>query len=221
MDKIIRPEDIEKKSMSIIRSELEMLGMPPFGEEEPVVLRVIHTTADFDYAENLRFMCGAVRAGSEALKNGCTVITDTNMARAGINKKTLSQFGGNAECFMADPEIAERAKAEGTTRAVASVKKAAELYPDGIYAVGNAPTALYELADRIREGLKPSLIIAVPVGFVNVVEAKEEILSLCCEKGIPVIAAMGRKGGSNVAASIVNALLYIAAGKVDPETRKL
>ena len=221
MDKIVRPEDIEKKSMSIIRSELEMIGMPPFGTEEPVVLRVIHTTADFDYAETLRFMCGAVKRGTEALKNGCTVITDTNMAKAGISKKTLGQFGGTAECFMADPDIAERAKAEGTTRAVASVKKASELYPDGIYAVGNAPTALYELADRIREGMRPSLIIAVPVGFVNVVEAKEEILELCAEKDIPVIVAMGRKGGSNVAASIVNALLYMAAGKVDPETRKL
>ncbi len=142
------------------------------------------------------------------------------MAKSGISKAALSGFGSEAVCYMADPDVAEAAKKYNTTRAVASVRKASEVFPEGIFAVGNAPTALFELKNQIEQGkLNPSLIIAVPVGFVNVVEAKEEIFEFCAERGIPVIAAMGRKGGSTIAAAICNALLYMAAEMTDPSAR--
>lgn len=200
----VLPEEIEKRSFEIIGQEL---GERKFAsEEEPVIKRVIHTTADFDYADNLVFSEGAVAAAIEALKNGVRIVTDTNMGRSGINKTKLAELGGEALCFMADPDVAANAKRNGTTRASASMDKAAELDGDSIIAVGNAPTALVRLYELIREGkITPRLIIGVPVGFVNVVQSKELILSL---EGIPYIVAKGRKGGSNVAAAICNALIY-------------
>ncbi len=204
----VLPGDIEQTSMAIIQAELDRMGVVLPKEQAAVIQRVIHTTADFDYAENLRFSPGAVEKGAAALKQGVPIVTDTNMAKAGVSRPALEKLGGNVCCFMADPAIAERARNEGTTRAVAAVKQAVLDYPGAIFAVGNAPTALLELASQIEAGLRPALVIGVPVGFVNVVESKERIWRTCTDCDVPVIAAMGRKGGSTVAAAICNALLY-------------
>jgi len=200
----ILPSEIEKRSFEIITKEL---GERSFGPgEELVVKRVIHTTADFDYAENLVFSEDAVKKALEALREGTPIVTDTNMGKSGINKRSLAALGGEVYCFMADSDVAGRAAENGTTRAAASMDKAAELGRDCIFAVGNAPTALVRLYELIQEGrIHPKLIIGVPVGFVNVVLSKELILSL---KDTPYIVARGRKGGSNVAAAVCNALLY-------------
>lgn len=213
------PADIERTSMGIITAELAARGLTVPPENAAVVKRVIHTTADFDYAENLRFTPGAAAAGVAAMRAGATVITDTNMALAGITKPGLAKLGGQAACYMADPEVAARAKAEGTTRAVAAMHKAAAEHPGAILAVGNAPTALLTIAEQIEAGLRPALVIGVPVGFVNVVESKERLFVTCEAHGVPAIVAMGRKGGSNVAAAICNALIYSAAEMLDPTAR--
>lgn len=213
------PADIERTSMRIITEELAQRGLTILPENAAVVKRVIHTTADFDYAQNLQFTPGAVAAGAEAMHAGATIITDTNMALAGITKPGLAKLGGQAACYMADPEVAARAKAEGTTRAVAAMHKAAAEHPGAILAVGNAPTALLTIAEQIEAGLRPALVIGVPVGFVNVVESKERLFVTCEAHGVPAIVAMGRKGGSNVAAAICNALIYSAAEMLDPTAR--
>lgn len=199
----VLPKDIEKRSFEIIESELPC-ELPE--REKPIIMRVIHTTADFDYCENLKFSENAVDIAHDAIRRGAVFVTDTNMALAGINKPALKKFGCTAECFMADPEVAKAASERGTTRASASVDKAAAVKDKPvIYAVGNAPTALMRICELYNEGLfAPSLVIGVPVGFVNVVHSKETLIS----SGIPYIAAVGRKGGSNVAAAICNALLY-------------
>ena len=212
------PADIERTSMAIITAELAARGLAIAPENAAVVKRVIHTTADFDYAENLRFTPDAVTIGGQAVRGG-TIITDTNMALAGISKAGLAKLGGRALCFMADPTVAEAAAAAGTTRAVAAMHKAAREYPGAVLAVGNAPTALLTIAEEIEAGLRPALVIAVPVGFVNVVESKQRLFAACTRYGVPAIAAMGRKGGSNVAAAICNALLYSAAEMLDPKAR--
>lgn len=200
----VLPEEIEKRSFEIITQELGNKILDP--ENELVIKRVIHTTADFEYAQNLIFSPGAVAKGLEALKEGVRIITDTNMGKAGINKGALNRLGCSVDCFMADEDVAAYAKQHQSTRACASMDKAADLSEDCIFAVGNAPTALVRLYQLIKEGkMKPRLIIGVPVGFVNVVQSKEMIMSLA---DIPYIVAKGRKGGSNVAAAIVNALLY-------------
>ena len=216
---VIRPSDIEKNSMQIIAAELEERGITLPEETERVVKRVIHTTADFDYATNLTFTKNAVARGVEALASGCGIVTDTNMAKSGVSKPALGKVGGTVECYMADPDVAAAAKAAGTTRAVAAMQHAAEVAPNAVYAIGNAPTALLQLEEQIRAGMRPSLIIGVPVGFVNVVESKEQILRVCEEYDVPAIVALGRKGGSNVAAAICNALLYAAADLQDPAQR--
>ena len=199
------PADIERTSLSIITAELAELGLTPPPETAAVVKRVIHTTADFDYARNLRFTPGAVAAGVKALRAGTPIITDTNMALAGISKPALAKLGCKAVCFMADPDVAAAARAAGTTRAVASMDKACGIEGPLIVAVGNAPTALLRLAELMDAGkIAPALVVGVPVGFVNVVEAKEELLA----RRVPAIVARGRKGGSTVAAAIMNALLY-------------
>ncbi|WP_302191899.1 precorrin-8X methylmutase [uncultured Ruminococcus sp.] len=199
-----KPMEIENRSMEIIQAELGETSLP---EPELCVLRrVIHTTADFDYAKNLVFSPHAVERALDALRNGAHIVTDTNMALAGINKTSLHHLGGEAHCFMADPDVAAEAKARGVTRAVVSMEHACRLDVPLIFAVGNAPTALVRLDQLIEEKqIKPELIIGVPVGFVNVVEAKEQILA---QQEVPCIVARGRKGGSNVAAAVCNALLY-------------
>ena len=199
------PADIERTSMKIITGELAQRGLDIPPENAPVVKRVIHTTADFDYAQTLHFTPGAVAAGIAAMHAGATIVTDTNMALAGITKPGLAKLGGQALCFMADP-------------AVAAAAKQAE-YPGAVLAVGNAPTALLTIAEKIENGLRPALVIGVPVGFVNVVESKERLFAVCESHGVPAIVAMGRKGGSNVAAAICNALIYSAAEMLDPTAR--
>ena len=203
----ILPADIECRSMEIIESEIG--DMSAFSEPEKLIVkRCVHTTADFDYKENLRFSENAAELGITALKSGAVIVTDTQMALAGISKPACKQLSYELHCFMSDPDVAEKAKALGVTRAVVSVDKTAELFADRtlIYAVGNAPTALIRLHGLITERkLRPALIIGAPVGFVNVVEAKKLIMTA----GVPYIVAEGRKGGSTVAAAILNAMLYV------------
>jgi precorrin-8X/cobalt-precorrin-8 methylmutase len=199
----VLPKDIEARSFEIITQELGERQLPP--DRADVIKRVIHTTADFDYVDQLVFSPHAVEQARAALSSGVDIITDTQMAKAGINKTRLASFGGRVHCFMSDPDVAQMAKERGTTRATISMEKAAALGGHPIFAIGNAPTALIRLYEMIVEGsISPSLVIGVPVGFVNVVEAKELIL----QTQVPYIVARGRKGGSNVAAAICNALLY-------------
>ena len=201
----LKPADIEKASMQIIRSELARMGKEIPEELAPVVMRVIHATADFEYADTMTFSPGAVEKGREAVRRGARIVTDTNMALAGVNKKALAKWGREALCFMADPEVAAEAAKRGMTRAAVSMQKAAELGGETIFAIGNAPTALLALRElRDAADFRPALIIGVPVGFVNVVNAKEQIM----ETDVPWIVNRGRKGGSGVAAAICNALLY-------------
>lgn len=270
MNTYTRPADIENESMRIISAELKEQGIEIPERYGAVVKRVIHATADFEFARTLTFVCGKspesagrsgdgtglnsdarsaydaesagrpgdsaqteelrwvvetegqtdpVSAAENAFFHGTTIITDTNMALSGISKPSLQKLGCEAFCFMADQRIAAAAKENGTTRAVAAMEYAAERYPGAVYAVGNAPTALFKLSELMDRGLRPALVIAVPVGFVNVVEGKEEIIRTCRKYGIPAIAARGRKGGSTVAAAILNALLYEAAGMLAPASR--
>lgn len=203
MTEIIAPKDIEKRSFEIITELLGSRRLDP--ENEPVIKRVIHTTADFDFADSLVFSPHAVEQGLRALRAGCDIVTDTQMAKAGISKPTLEKLGGRVHCFMSDADVAQEAQKRGLTRAAVSMERAAALQKPCIFAVGNAPTALLRLRELIDDGrLAPALVIGVPVGFVNVIESKEQILSA----SVPHIVARGRKGGSAVAAAICNALLY-------------
>ena len=199
---LTQPDKIEARSMEIIKSEL---NTPIAEENEAVVLRVIHCTADFDYAENLAFSEGAVDKALAALREGCCIVTDTQMAKAGINKAAALKLGCELCCFMSDADVAEEAKNRGCTRAAISMEKAANLQKPIIFAIGNAPTALLKIRELYDEGtVSPKLVIGVPVGFVNILESKQAIL----ETDVPYIVAQGRKGGSNVCAAIVNALMY-------------
>lgn len=202
----IKPDDIEKRSMEIIESEMGDASHLT-DAEKLIVKRVIHTTADFDYLKNLRFSENAVQSGLKALRNGTVIITDTNMSLSGISKPALKALGCEVYCFTADSDVAESAKSNGSTRAVSAVDKAERLYGHKkfIYAVGNAPTALIRLHELIQDKkISPALIIGVPVGFVNVIQSKELIMT----DNVPYIVAEGRKGGSTVSTAICNALLY-------------
>lgn len=205
---IINPGDIEKKSFEILTG---ILGDKKFNPlHEPIIKRVIHTTADFEFADLMSISENAVEAGLEAIKSGCGIVTDTKMAAAGINKKTLETFGGQVFCFMDDKEVAAQAKERDVTRASVCMEKGSADPNNKIYAIGNAPTALIRLYELIQEGvIAPALVIGVPVGFVNVVESKE----LFKKAGVPYIISDGRKGGSNIAACIVNALLYMTGNR--------
>ena len=205
MNFITNPLEIEKRSFQIITEKLAGRTFDP--KNLNVIKRVIHTTADFDYADNLFFSNDAVTVAQEALKNGA-IVTDTQMAKSGINKKALEQLGCGLHCFINEPAVAENARAKGITRSSAAVDNAIEILENPvIFVVGNAPTALIRLYELISSRIfVPTMIIAVPVGFVNVVESKELILSL----KVPHIVSKGQKGGSNVAAAICNALLYEA-----------
>lgn len=201
----VLPKDIERRSFEIITEELGDTQLIP--GTEPIVKRCIHTSADFDYAKNLVFSKDAVQKALDAIRQGASIVTDTQMGKSGINKKRLAKYGGEVFCFMSDEDVAAQAKTNGTTRAVASMEKAAKLNKKLIYAIGNAPTALIHLYEQIEKGIiDPELIIGVPVGFVNVVQSKELILKL---QDTPYIIARGRKGGSNIAACICNALIYM------------
>lgn len=206
----VKPRDIEKRSFEIITKELGDKKLLP--GTELIVKRCIHTSADFDYADNLAFSENVVEKAMQAIKEGACIVTDTQMAKSGINKRALARYGGEVYCFMSDTDVAEIAKKNGTTRATASMDKAAAMDKKLIFAIGNAPTALVRLYELIEDGkLDPALIIGVPVGFVNVVQSKELIM----EADVPYIVARGRKGGSNIAACIVNALLYMIDDRRD------
>lgn len=199
------PEEIEKRSFEIITEELKKRGISLPTEQEKITKRVIHTSADFDYADTLVYSKDAVNIAKELLKNGADIVTDTNMALSGINKKALANLGGQVHCFMADEDVARIAKERGVTRATVSMEKARSIEKPVIFAVGNAPTALIRLYEMMQEENRyPAFVIGVPVGFVNVEVAKELIM----ETEIPYIINRGKKGGSNVAAAICNALLY-------------
>lgn len=201
----VRPQDIEKRSFAIISKELEEKGIVLPKEQELVTKRAIHTSADFDYAKTMTYSAHAVGIAKKLIQNGADIVTDTNMALAGVNKKELAKYGGEAHCFMAEEEVAKIAKERGVTRAAVSMEKAAQIEKPVIFAIGNAPTALIELYEMIQSGkYRPAFIIGVPVGFVNVEAAKDLIL----KTDVPYIINQGRKGGSNIAAAICNALLY-------------
>ena len=201
----VLPQDIEKRSFEIISEELKERGIVLPKEEEMITKRVIHTSADFDYAQTMTYSEHAVAIIKQLICDGADIVTDTNMALSGINKKVLAEYGGEAHCFMADEDVARMAKEKGTTRATASMEKAAAMKKPVIFAVGNAPTALIQLYEMAKNtDWKPAFIIGVPVGFVNVEAAKELIM----QTEIPYIINAGRKGGSNVAAAICNAVLY-------------
>ena len=202
---VVKPEDIEKRSMEIITSELNGRTWPE--PQFSIVKRCIHTSADFDYADNLKFSKDAENIGVKAIRNGAHIVTDTKMAAAGINKNKLKEYGGEVHCFISDDDVVKAAKERGCTRATICMEKGAEIAKDHpvIFAIGNAPTALVRLAELIDSGeLKPALIIGAPVGFVNVVESKELIM----DRDVPYIVPVGRKGGSNIAATICNAMMY-------------
>lgn len=209
---IVKPNEIEKRSMQIIESEMDLSRINFFDERElKVVKRCIHTAADFDYQYNLCFNNAAINKAIELIREGAYIVTDTKMAAAGINKVFLQKFNCELFCFVSDEDIIEESKKREITRSALSVEKAMHLKKDTgraiIMVVGNAPTALIRMYELIKEKkFLPNLIVGVPVGFVNVVESKELIKST----NIPSIIAMGRKGGSNIAAAIINAILYQA-----------
>ena len=199
----LAPEQIEQRSFEIITQELGGRTFDPL--QEPIIKRVIHTTADFDYADNLVFSPGVVEHANRLLQNGVCIVTDTKMAMSGINRSALLKLGAEVYNFISDEDVAAEARKRGMTRSAVAMEKAARLDRPTIFAIGNAPTALIRLSELMEnDGFLPGMIIAVPVGFVNVVQAKELILSA----DVPSIVARGRKGGSNVAAAIVNALMY-------------
>ncbi len=201
----MKPADIETLSFEIIDKEAGEHGFPE--DKWSIVRRMIHTSADYEYLDSVRFTEGAVKIGIEAIRSGKNIVTDTNMAKAGIRKKEVGDYGGSVHCLITDPSVTEIAKKEGSTRAKAAVDSAVPLMEGGIYVVGNAPTALLRLMELIREGAaKPALILGFPVGFVNAAESKAEL----CETDFPHISNFGRKGGSNIAAAVVNALIILA-----------
>ncbi|PHU34462.1 precorrin-8X methylmutase [Pseudobutyrivibrio ruminis] len=201
----ILPSEIEKRSFEIISEELSKMEISIPEEQEPITKRVIHTSADFDYASTMTYSDGAIARAKELIKNGAHIVTDTNMALSGINKKKLAEYGGQVHCFMADEDVAKEAKERQVTRATVSMERAAALDVPVIFAIGNAPTALIQLHEMMESGkFTPEFVIGVPVGFVNVVAAKELFLN----SNVPFIINKGRKGGSNIAAAIVNAILY-------------
>jgi precorrin-8X/cobalt-precorrin-8 methylmutase len=202
----MKPEQIENLSFQIIDQEA---GEHSFTADQwTIVRRMIHTTADFEYKEMIRFHAEAITAGIDAIRAGKSIITDTNMARAGIRQKDLERFGVTVKCYMNDPDVMERAQKNGTTRAKAAVDAAVSDMHDGIYVIGNAPTALLRLIELVEnKQTRPALIIGLPVGFVNAAESKAALM----EMNLPYISNIGRKGGSNVAASVVNAITILAS----------
>ena len=201
----LRPDEIEKRSFGIIAGELAGAGIRLDEKNAAVIMRCIHTSADFDYARTLAFSENAVDVMKRLIRGGADIVTDTNMALAGINKKKLSKYGGRVHCFMADEDVASEARQRGLTRAAVSMERAAGIGKDVIFAIGNAPTALIRLHEMMENHtFTPEFVIGVPVGFVNVVRAKELFL----DSAVPHIINRGRKGGSGIAAAICNAVLY-------------
>lgn len=201
----VLPMEIEKRSFEIISEELRSRGIVLPKEQDMITKRVIHTSADFDYAKTMTYSNDAVRTAKDLIRNGADIVTDTTMGMSGINKRILAEFGGSVHCFIADEDVARIAKEQGKTRSAVSMEKAAAMEKPVIFAIGNAPTALISIYEMMQQTFwRPAFVIGVPVGFVNVEAAKELIL----ETEIPYIVNVGRKGGSNVAAAICNALIY-------------
>jgi len=202
----VKPEQIEAESFRIIDDEAGPHGFSP--TEWRIVRRVVHTTADFEYVRTLRIHSGAISSGIAAIRSGKPVFTDTQMALSGIRKSEIARFGGTVTCLIGDPEVRKVAGEQETTRARVAVDAAVLQMEGGIYAIGNAPTALLRLIELIQaDRAHPALVIGLPVGFVNAAESKDALLRLDC----PHITNIGRKGGSNVAAAVVNALAIMAA----------
>ena len=200
------PKEIEAFSFRMIEAEAGDHQFPR--DRWQIVRRMIHTSADFDYLGSVVFHPQAVSAGVKAIREGRNIVTDTQMARAGIRKSEISRFGGTVECLIDDPTVGRVAQDSGCTRAMAAVDAAVPMMKNGIYVIGNAPTALLRLIELIRAGkAQPALVVGVPVGFVNAAESKQELADL----DWPHISNKGRKGGSNVAASVINALIDLAA----------
>lgn len=199
----IKPEDIEARSFEIIGETLGNKKLDP--RYELIIKRCIHTSADFEYADSMYFTDGVVDSIKEAIKNGAVIVTDTKMAQSGINKRRINKYGGEVLCFISDEDVSKDAKERGLTRSFVSMEKASNLDKPIILAIGNAPTALLSICELYKIGkLQPVAVIGVPVGFVNVVQSKEALI----DSGIPCIVARGRKGGSNIAAAIINAIQY-------------
>ncbi|KQY82186.1 precorrin-8X methylmutase [Paenibacillus sp. Root52] len=201
----VQPQEIEGKSFEMITEEL---GEHPFTDEQyPVVQRVIHASADFELGRSMVFHPDAIQAGIAALRGGQSVIADVQMIQAGVNKDRIRSFGGDVHVHISDPDVMEEAKRLNTTRAIISTRKATQAYEGGIYAIGNAPTALLELIRLVKEGeAKPGLIIGMPVGFVSAAESKDELRKL----DIPFITNIGRKGGSTIVVAALNAISIMA-----------
>ena len=216
----IKPSQIEARSFEIIGEILAEQGKEVDPRYEHIIKRCIHTSADFDYADSMYFSEGVEERIRDAIRQGATIVTDTRMAQSGINKKRITEYGGEVLCFIGDEDVAKEAKERGLTRSYISMEKASRLEGPVIFAIGNAPTALFSIVELAEQGkLDPVAVIGVPVGFVNVVESKEKIFAACEKYGVPAIVAMGRKGGSTVAAAICNALIYLAADMTDPAKR--
>ncbi len=205
MIETLKPQEIETRSFEIIDEEA---GKHAFSEAEwNIVRRMIHTSADFDYMKSVKFHENSIETGIQAIRSGCNIITDTNMARSGIRKMDINGYGGDVMCLIAEDDVKKESKKTGKTRAVISVEKSVALMKGGIYVVGNAPTALIRLSELINDGtIEPALVIGLPVGFVNTVESKEMLINT----DFPFITNVGRKGGSNIAASVVNALIIMS-----------
>ncbi len=203
------PADITAGSFQLIRRELAAAGYQFEPPQAAVIERIIHSTADFDFAQTTRFSLNAIEAGREALRRGRAVVCDVNMVRVGISQPRVATLGGSLHCFVAEPETRQRAEAEATTRSALGIRLAAErgLIEGGLVVIGNAPTALYEAIRLVEAGARPALIVGVPVGFVSTVESKEALTQVTA---VPWITTLGRKGGSPVAVAIVNALLRLA-----------
>ena len=202
----MKPDEIENLSFQIIEREIGAHNLAH--EQWLIVRRMIHTSADFEYKDMVRFHPDAIKSGLDAIRGGCRIITDTNMARVGIRKKELDRFGASTTCFMNDPMVHRQAQASGVTRAKVAVDVAVDDMEGGIYVIGNAPTALMRIIELVKEKkARPRLIIGLPVGFVNAAESKAALMEL----DYPHISNVGRKGGSNVAASVVNALAIMAS----------
>lgn len=208
MEIITNPKEIEVKSFQIVDKYLTHVKLPRFQKE--VVKRVLHATSDLNYAKDLLFSRGAIPAGLKAMRKRRNIIVDAEMVKAGINKKILNCLGGRVVCLINNKDIIRRSSELKITRAILAMKKSAKLIDQAIVAIGNAPTALFEVCDLVEnKNVKPALIIGVPVGFVGAKEAKKKLRSL----NIPYITNQSRKGGSSIAIAIINALLKIAEEK--------
>ncbi len=206
----LRPAEIENRSFEIIDGLVDLTGLSP--AEAALVRRVVHATGDPGFAELLAWSPGAVAAGADALAAGAPVVTDVQMARAGVSRARADRFGVDVGCYLSAPGVPEEARERGVTRSIVAVERAVADQPEAVFAFGNAPTALFRLLELVDEGrARPRLVVGVVVGFVGAAESKDALMG---RTDVPWVSCRGNKGGSNVAAACVNALLKAAAGEV-------